>query len=119
MVGKAVQEGYIQSLQQKVLEFFPEIEWPEDTSILFAGSLKHDFHFNQVTFPATPPVDLLLPLRGHWQDETTFVEEYIQNLNTDIELVTEKFTFDGDEVTIEATLGVSLESVRVSGEMVK
>jgi hypothetical protein len=96
-----------------------EIEWPSDIRISFTGSLKHDFHLNQVMYPASPPVDLLLPLRGHWQDETTFVEEYIQNLNTDIELVTEKFTFRGDTVTIEATLGVSLETVRVSGEMVK
>ena len=96
-----------------------EIEWPGEIRILFTGSLKHDFHLNQVTFPASPPVDLLLPLRGHWQDETTFVEEYIQNLNTDIELVTEKFTYSGDTVTIEATLRVSLETVQVRGEMVK
>jgi len=96
-----------------------EIQWPDNQRILFTGSLNQVFHLNQVTFPASPPLDLLLPLRGHWQDEATFVEEYIQNLNTDIELVTEKFTFAGDKVTIDATMGVSLDSVRVTGEMVK
>ncbi len=96
-----------------------EIEWPGEIKISFTGSLQHDFYLNQVTYPASPPVDLLLPLRGYWLDETTFVEEYIQNLNTDIELVTEKFTFSGDIVTIEATPGVSLESVLLNGEMVK
>ena len=96
-----------------------EVEWPGGEKISATGSLKHEFHLNQVMYPATPPIELLIPLRGYWQDETTFVQEYIQNLNTDIELVTEKFTFTGDRVSIEATPGVSLETVRVSGEMVK
>lgn len=96
-----------------------EIQFPGDQRILLTGSLDRVFHLNQVTFPASPPLDLLVPLRGHWQDETTFVEEYIRNLNTDIELVTEKFTFTGDKVTIDINMGVSLDSIRVTGEMVK
>jgi len=97
-----------------------ESQWPGNQTFVITGSLNQVFHLNQVRFPVPPAQDLLLPLRGHWQDEETFVEEYMQNLNADdIDLVTQKYTFAGDRVTIEASSSMGLFSGRIIGERVK
>jgi hypothetical protein len=57
-------------------------------------------------------------LRGYWQDEVTFIEEYMQDLNTSIDLITEKFTFDGDQVTIEYSSSMGLFSGQATAELV-
>jgi hypothetical protein len=86
---------------------------------MITGSLNQVFHLNQTKFPGPPALELLLPLRGHWQDDVTFVEQYMQNLNTDIDLITQKYTFAGDTVTIDASSSMGLFSGRVIGERVR
>ncbi|MEJ2598757.1 MAG: serine hydrolase [Anaerolineales bacterium] len=55
MVGKALQEGYIQSLQQKVLEFFPEIAQdttdPRRADITLEHLLTMSAGYNTNTLP--------------------------------------------------------------------
>jgi CubicO group peptidase (beta-lactamase class C family) len=94
-----------------------ETEWPGNQKLLVTGSLTGVFHLNQALFPGPPPQELLLPLRGYWQDEVTFIEEYMQDLNSSIDLITEKFTFDGDQVTIEYRSRMGLYSGRAIAEL--
>jgi len=93
--------------------------WPGSQKFIITGSLNQVFHLNQTIFPGPPAVELLLPLRGHWQDDVTFVEQYMQNLNTDIDLITQKYTFAGDTVTIDASSSMGLFSGQVIGERIK
>jgi hypothetical protein len=96
-----------------------DTRWPGDLTFSVTGSLNHAFFLNQVAFPGPPPLDLLLPLRGYWQDNVTFIEEYMQNLNTDINLITQKYTFKGDNVTIDVSTSMGLYSGQVTGEVVE
>jgi CubicO group peptidase (beta-lactamase class C family) len=96
-----------------------ETQWPGNQRFLVTGSLNGVFHLNQAIFPGPPPLELLLPLRGYWQDEVTFIEEYIQDLNTTIDLITEKFTFEGDQVTIEYRSRMGLFSGHAIAELVQ
>jgi CubicO group peptidase (beta-lactamase class C family) len=96
-----------------------KIQFPGGQTILVTGSLNQVFHLNQVRFLGPPAQDLLIPLRGYWQDEVTFVEDYIQNLNTDIDLMTNKYTFEGDKVIIETSSRMSDDSFQMVWEMVK
>ena len=95
-----------------------EIQFPGDQRILITGSLNRFFHLNQVRFLGPPAQDLLIPLRGYWQDEVTFVQEYTQNLNTDIDLMTDKYTFEGDKAIIETSSSMSDYSFQMIWEMV-
>jgi CubicO group peptidase (beta-lactamase class C family) len=94
-----------------------EIQYPGDERILFTGSLNQVFHQNQIRYPGPPAQDLLIPLRGYWQDEATFIEQYIQNLNTDIDLMTNQYTFEGDKVTVETSSSMSDFSFQMIWEM--
>jgi hypothetical protein len=96
-----------------------ETQWPGDQRFMVTGSLNQAFHINQTTFPGPPAQDLLLPLRGQWQNETTFIEEYMRDLNTDIDVITQKYTFSGDKVTIDVSSRIGLFSGQLIGEMVK
>jgi hypothetical protein len=94
-----------------------ETQWPAGDIFMLTGSLEHAFYLNQVTFPGPPAVDLLLPLRGYWQDEVTFIEEYLPNLNTDIDIIRQKYTFSGSRVIIEISSGMGLISDQITGEV--
>jgi CubicO group peptidase (beta-lactamase class C family) len=85
---------------------------------ILTGNLNQSFHLNQVTFPGPPPQDLLLPLRGYWQNDI-FIEEYMQNLITDIDLITQKYIFAGDQVTIEVSSSMGVFSGQVKGEVLE
>ena len=96
-----------------------ESGWPGDQTFQVTGSLKQDFHLNQVTFPFPTPQDVLFVLRGHWQDDTTFIEEYVSNLSADIDLATLKYTFADDKVTLEASSKMGLVSGQTIAEMIR
>ena len=90
-----------------------------DQPFVVTGSLNQVYHLNQATFPGPPPIELLLPLRGSWQADGTFVEEFMQNIATDIEIITQKYTFNGARVTIEVSSRMAFISSQVIGEQVK
>jgi hypothetical protein len=96
-----------------------ETRWAEGYKLVITGSLNTVFHLNTVTLPLLPGQELLLPLRGHWQDENTFVEEYMTNLTTDIDLIRQTYTFTGNRVTIDVTTSMNLFSGQVIGETVR
>jgi hypothetical protein len=96
-----------------------ESGWPGDQTFQVTGSLKQDFHLNQVSFPFPTPQDVLFALRGHWQDDSTFIEEYVGNLSADIDLAMLKYTFAGDQVILEASSKMGLVSGHTIAEMIK
>jgi len=56
-------------------------------------------------------------LRGRWLDDHTFVEEYIRDMNSEIELITQKSTFEGNRITLELTSSMQPFTLRAAGEM--
>ncbi len=58
-------------------------------------------------------------MRGHWQDDATFITEYIEDLNTEIDGKTQKFTFAGDRVTIDVSSSMDGLVGQAVGELVK
>ena len=94
--------------------------WPGGQIINVNGSLKHVFQLNQVQFVGPQwRQDLLVAVRGYWQDEGTFVEEYVQNLKTDIDLITQKYAFSGDKVIIDVKSSMGLFTIQVVGKLVQ
>jgi CubicO group peptidase (beta-lactamase class C family) len=96
-----------------------ELQFPGDQRILVTGSLNQGFYLNKVRYPGPPAQDLLIPLRGYWQAEATFIEVYMQNMNTDIDLMSNKYIFDGDKVTVETSSSMNDKSFQMIWEMVK
>ena len=94
--------------------------WPGNQTVCVTGGLNHVFHFTPVTFK-NPQLtgDLLVAIRGYWQNDHTFVEEYARDLNAEIALVTQKSTFTGDQVTIESSSNMDPFIFRAVGEIVK
>jgi CubicO group peptidase (beta-lactamase class C family) len=90
-----------------------------DQPFIVTGSLSQVYHLNQATFPGPPAVELLLPLRGRWQPDGTFVEEYMENLSTDIDIITQIYTFNGDRVTIDVSSRMGAITGQVTGEQIK
>jgi hypothetical protein len=94
------------------------IEWPGGQRTALTGSLTHGFRMNDVRFPGSPG-DFHMPLRGHWANDTAFVEEYTADINTEIDTVTLRYTFFGDHVTIEASTRMGMSSGRITAQMVE
>jgi CubicO group peptidase (beta-lactamase class C family) len=97
-----------------------ETQWPGNQTVVISGSLSQVFHLNPVDFksPAARE-ELLVAVRGHWQADGTFIEEYVRDLKSDIDLITLKYTFAGDILTIDASSSMGLYSIQVLGERVK
>lgn len=97
-----------------------EAHWSNGQTAVALGGLNNLFHLNKIHLAGAPAQTyILVPLRGYWQDDHTFVEQYVLDPSADIQLITEKYTFEGDSVTIEATSSMDLFSFQVKGEMRK
>jgi len=67
-----------------------------------------------------PQGETLMPFRGYWQDERTFVEEQNFDLSSDIQFFTVTYTFDSEKVSI--TVDFSLENfptIKGTGEIIE
>lgn len=94
--------------------------WPSNQTVIITGGMNNVFHFNPVTFKGLQQSeDVLIAIRGYWQDDHTFVEEFIRDVNSDIALVTQKSTFTGDRVTIECKSSMEPFTLQASGEIMK
>jgi hypothetical protein len=62
------------------------------------------------------PTPLTVAVRGYWQDEHTFVEEYVRDFPTDIARITQKYVFDGQRVTIEIRSSMNSNVIQITGE---
>jgi hypothetical protein len=82
------------------------------------GSLNNVFHFTPATFKGYPPSEsILAALRGHWQDDHTFVEEYVRDMNSEIELITQKSTFEVNRINLKLSSSVQPVTLHAGGEM--
>ena len=82
------------------------------------GGLNNVFQYTPIKFKGYQPTeDILVALRGHWQDDHTFVEEYIRDMNSEIELITQKSTFEGNQINLELTSSMQPFTLQAVGEM--
>jgi CubicO group peptidase (beta-lactamase class C family) len=95
-----------------------ESQWPGDQRVSIKGGLNNLFQLNPLQFKGFQPTDeVLVALRGHWQDDHTFVEEYVRDMNSDIAFITQKSTFEGNRVVIELTSSMHPYLLQALGEM--
>ncbi len=94
-----------------------EMNWPQEQTEVFRGNLNNVFYLNQVKDPQSGN-DTIFALKGYWQDDRTFIEEFFPGLSTDLQTITHKYTFDGKKVTVEAISSLNLFAVQATGEMV-
>ena len=96
-----------------------ESQWPGDQQVVVNGGLNNAFRYNPIKFAGLQPTeDIVVALRGHWQDDHTFVEEYIRDLNSEINLITQKSTFEGKRITVELTSSMQPFTLQAVGEMI-
>jgi CubicO group peptidase (beta-lactamase class C family) len=95
-----------------------ESQWPGDQFVVVKGGLDNVFQYTPFRFKGFQPAeDILVALRGHWQDDHTFVEEYVRDMNSEIAFITQKSTFEGDRIIIELTSSMHPYTLRATGEM--
>jgi CubicO group peptidase (beta-lactamase class C family) len=96
-----------------------ESQWPGDQHVAVKGGLNNVFQYNLINFKGLQPTeDILVALRGRWQDDHTFVEEYIRDLNSEINLITQKSTFEGNRIAVELTSSMEPYTLQATGEMI-
>jgi CubicO group peptidase (beta-lactamase class C family) len=95
-----------------------EMTWPQEQTELFRGNLNNTFYLNKVK-DFQSENDMIFALKGYWQDDHTFIEEFIPGLSSDLQIITQKYTFDGKKITIDANSSLDLFSVQATGEMVE
>ena len=62
----------------------------------------------------------IMPFRGYWQDEHTFVEEQNFDLSSDVQLFTVTYTFDGNKVFVTVDSSMDLfPTLKGSGEIIE
>ena len=80
------------------------------------GGLKNVFHMNRLG----PQGRTLMPFRGYWRDEHTFIEQQNFDLSTDIQFLTVTYVFDGKKVSV--TVDSSMDyfpTLTGTGEMIE
>jgi hypothetical protein len=98
-------------------EYRSETIWPSEQQVIVTGSLTGTFHLNPIEFMSPEgPTPLTVAIRGYWQDDRTFIEEYVRDFPTDIALVTQKYTFDGQRVAIEIRSSMNSVVIQIVGE---
>ena len=96
-----------------------ESQWPGNQQVIVKGGMNNAFQYNSVKFTGLQPAeDIVVALRGHWQDDHTFVEEYVRDLNSEIGLITQKSTFEDNRIVVELTSTMQPYTQRAMGEMI-
>jgi len=85
-------------------------------TLTVTGSLNNVFFINYLGAEGKT----IMPFRGHWQDEHTFVEEQNFDLSTDVQLFTVTYTFDGEKVfvTVDSSMGL-FPTLKGTGEIIE
>jgi CubicO group peptidase (beta-lactamase class C family) len=113
-------EGLFQSIALTFTgedEYRSETVWPSEQQVIVTGSLTSTFRLNPIEFVSPEgPTPLTVAVRGYWQDEHTFVEEYVRDFPTDIARITQKYVFDGQRVTIEIRSSMNSNVIQITGE---
>jgi len=85
-------------------------------TITVTGGLKNVFFMNILG----PERKTIMPWRGYWQDEHTFVEEQNFDLSSDVQLFTVTYTFDGEKVFVTVDSSMDLfPTLKGTGEIIE
>lgn len=92
------------------------IVWPSGERLPITGGLNGVFYMNHVG----PAGQTVMPWRGHWRDEHTFVEEQNFDLESDADLYTVTYTFEGNKISIsvDSSMG-AFPTLKSSGEIIE
>ncbi|HEY5982801.1 MAG TPA: serine hydrolase, partial [Anaerolineales bacterium] len=92
------------------------ILWPSGDRLAITGGLNGAFYINHVG----PGRQTLMPWRGYWKDEHTFIEEQNFGLEADADLYTVTYTFDENTVSIavDSSMG-AFPTIRGSGQIIE
>ena len=86
--------------------------------MVIEGGLNNVYRYTPVELTSTlPSLNILVALRGYWQDDHTFVEEYIRDMNSEIAVLTQKSTFEGSHIRLELTSDMLPVTFKAEGEM--
>ena len=100
-----------------------ETLWPGDQTVVVTGGLDNVYRLNPVDFVGLQGAQsadrLTVAVKGHWQDDHTFVEQYVRDLAKDIAVITQRYTFQGQRVTIEVTSSMNAYTLHAAGEITK
>ena len=80
------------------------------------GGLKNVFYMNKLG----PEGKTIMPFRGYWSDERTFIEEQNFDLSSDIQFFTVTYIFDGKKVSV--TVDSSMDyfpTLKGTGEIIE
>lgn len=85
-------------------------------SLTVTGGLNNVFYMNKLG----PEGETIIPLRGYWQDDHTFIEEQNFDLFSEIQFFTVTYTFEGKKVSmkVDSSMGYFL-SLQATGEMIE
>ena len=92
------------------------IVWPSGERLPITGGLNGVFYLNHLG----PAGQTVMPWRGYWLDEKTFVEEQNFDLQSDADLYTVTYTFEGSTVsiTVDSRMG-AFPTIKASGEIIE
>jgi hypothetical protein len=85
-------------------------------TLTVTGSLKNMFFMNKLG----PEGKIVMPFRGSWRDEHTFIEEQNFDLSSDAQFFTVTYMFDGNKVlfTVESSMG-TFPLIQGTGEIIE
>jgi CubicO group peptidase (beta-lactamase class C family) len=85
-------------------------------TLTVTGGLKNVFFMNMLG----PEGKTIMPFRGYWQDERTFIEEQNFDLSSDAQFFTVAYIFDGKKVlfTVDSSMD-SFPTLKGTGEMIE
>jgi CubicO group peptidase (beta-lactamase class C family) len=110
------------SWPEKIVFTFPgentyisEIVMPGET-IMVTGGLNNVFYMNKLG----PEGETIIPLRGYWQDDHTFIEEQNFDIYSEIQFFTVTYTFEGKKVSIKVDSSMGyFSSLQAIGEIIE
>jgi hypothetical protein len=85
-------------------------------TLTVTGGLKNLFFMNMLG----PEGKTIMPFRGYWRDESTFIEEQNFDLSSDAQFFTVTYVFDGKKVlfTVDSSMGL-FPTLKGTGEMME
>jgi CubicO group peptidase (beta-lactamase class C family) len=85
-------------------------------TLTVTGGLKNVFFMNMLG----PEGKTIMPFRGYWQDERTFIEEQYFDLSSDIQFFTVTYVFDGKKVSVAVDSSMDyFPTLTGTGEMIE
>ena len=114
----------------------PPVGWPTEITFTFSGDdtyststrtangeiltvtggLKNVFYMNKLG----PEGKTLMPFRGYWQDDHTFIEEQYFDLSSDIQFFTVTYVFDEKNISVSVDLSMGyFPTLKGTGEIIE